>query len=72
MIPRMGKSQAIESLITSGQAATRLGCSIWTIHNMVKDGRLKPAGKVPGATGPYLFNPADVEALAAESQAGAS
>ena len=67
----MGKSQAVESLLTSGQVATRLGVSIWTVHNMVKDGRLTPAGKVPGRTGSYLFDPDPVEALAI-AEAGAS
>ncbi|MGH3095124.1 MAG: ParB/RepB/Spo0J family partition protein [Streptosporangiales bacterium] len=36
-----------------------------TVIRMVDDGRLNAAQKFPGETGPYLFDRADVEALAA-------
>jgi hypothetical protein len=37
-----------------------------TISRWVQLGKLKPARKLPGKNGPFLFHRADVEALAAE------
>lgn len=46
--------------------AARLGKTPRTIARMAEDGRLKPAKKLAGLRGDYLFWAADVERLAAE------
>lgn len=46
----------------SGQVARELGVSIWTVHNMVSDGRIEAVGKVAGPRGAYLFTRSAVEA----------
>ena len=43
------------------QAADELGVSIRTIHRLVDSGDLTPAVKVPGKTGAFLFEEAEVE-----------
>jgi len=53
------------NLLTSAQVADILGKSVRTIHRLAESGDLAPALKVPGKTGAFLFDPADVEALAA-------
>ena len=55
-----------EHLIGTQQAAKILSVDVRTVHRMTDDGRLTPAAKVPGRTGAFLFNRADVERLAAE------
>lgn len=52
--------------MTTAQAAERLRCSVKTIHRMVEDGRLIASLKLPGETGAYLFEAAEVERVAAE------
>ena len=42
------------------------GVTARTVNRWVHDGRLVPAHKLPTPTGAYLFQVADVEALAAE------
>lgn len=60
-------------LMTAAQAAEVLGCSQRTVARMAEDGRLTPALKLPGETGAYLFEPAEVErAKAAQDKAVAS
>jgi hypothetical protein len=51
-----------EELLRSGQVAGELGVSIWTVHNMVADGRIEPTTKLAGPRGAYLFTRAAVEA----------
>lgn len=46
------------------EAAATLGVSVRTVHRMVAQGMLSPAGKLPGHTGAYLFDLGDVLALA--------
>lgn len=48
-------------LLTTAQAAVRLRCSPRTVTRMAEDGRLTPAMKLPGETGAYLFEPAEIE-----------
>ena len=55
--------------LTSAQVAERLGVSVKTVHRMVLAEDLRPAAKLPGRTGAYLFDPADVEVLARRSAA---
>ena len=54
------------NLITTAQAAARLGVTPTTIFNHMKAGRLVPVAKLPTVTGPYLFDADDVDALAAQ------
>lgn len=42
------------------QAAEALGVSVRTIHRLVSAGELVPVLKLPGRTGPYLFDDAEI------------
>ena len=54
-----------QELIGSVEAASILGKSPRTVHRMVKAGTLRPAVVAPGGfAGTYLFDRAEVEALA--------
>jgi excisionase family DNA binding protein len=50
--------------MTTAEVATRLGVTIRTVVRMAQDGRLPPALKFPGMTGPYLFDRNVVEMFA--------
>jgi excisionase family DNA binding protein len=50
--------------LTSRQVAERLGVDLRTVHRMADDGRLPSAGKLPGLTGAYLFDPAVIDDVA--------
>lgn len=52
-------------LVTTVQAAEITGKSWRTIIRLVERGQLTPAQKLPGLRGAFLFDRADVEALAA-------
>lgn len=64
MVVRMATNVA--SQIGSAEACELLGVNRSTLVRMVKGDRLTPAMKLPGASGAYVFDRADVEALAAE------
>lgn len=51
-----------DELLTSRQAAERLGVEISTISRMVSDGRLTVAFQAPGPTGVKFFRPEDIDA----------
>lgn len=51
--------------ITSAEAAQRLGVITTTVSKLVRRGALTPVKKLPGIRGAYLFDPSDVDALAA-------
>ena len=53
------------TMVTSAQAAEILGKSVRTVHRMAFEGQLDVVAKLPGLTGAWLFNRADVERLAA-------
>lgn len=57
------------TLIPTAEVATVLAVDVRTVHRLVTSGRLPVALKVPGKTGAYLFDPADVDRLAAERAA---
>jgi excisionase family DNA binding protein len=63
MLPTMTTTKA---LLTSRQAAERLGVDLRTVHRMAGAGRLPPAGKLPGRTGAYLFDVAVIDDAARE------
>lgn len=52
-----------DELLTSTQAGALLGKSGRTVTRMVEAGVLKPAQKLPGPNGAYLFRLKDVTAL---------
>lgn len=53
----------MSELLTSRQAAERLGTTTTTINRWAKSGRLAPALQVPGYNGAHLFKVEDVEAV---------
>jgi len=55
-------------LVSSREAARRLGCSHRTVIRLVERGELEPSVKVPGYRGAYLFDPDHVRALADDRQ----
>jgi len=55
--------------IPTATVAVRLGLDRRKVVRMVQSGELKPVQKLPGETGAYLFDPADVDALAAQRRA---
>lgn len=56
-------------LVTSADAARILGVHVATVARRVASGSLRPAMKLPGETGAYLFDRAQVERIAAERAA---
>lgn len=54
------------NLMTAAEVAERLGVSIKTVARMANAGTLPTAVKAPGLRGARLFDPNDVEAVAAE------
>ena len=63
-MPKLAPQDDRPPLISTAEAAAILDCHVRTIHRLVEAGRLAPAAKVPGRTGAYLFNRADVVAIA--------
>ena len=55
--------------LSTKQVAQILRVEVRTVHRMATDGRLTPLMKLPGETGAYLFDPAEVDRLAAERTA---
>lgn len=61
--------------MSTAQTAEFLDCSVRQVARLASRGDLKPAVKIEGRTGAYLFRRADVEALAAgaaDAQDGAA
>ena len=56
-------------LISTAEAAKMLGVSVRTLNRMADDGRIVPAAKAPGLRGGDLYEPAEVERVAAEAGA---
>ncbi|MGQ7788749.1 MerR family transcriptional regulator [Nesterenkonia sp. K-15-9-6] len=59
----------MSDLLSTKQAAERIGKSPEAIRWHVKEGNLTPTVKMPGESGAYLFHPADVDALRQRLQA---
>ena len=59
-----------EELLTTREAARRLGMSISTFHRHLSLGYLQidPVQKLDGLRGAYLFHAADIERLVAQRQ----
>lgn len=54
---------AQETLLTTQEAANRLGVSVQTVSRWVNDGKLTPALKAPGIRGPMFFRADDVDEM---------
>jgi excisionase family DNA binding protein len=54
------------ALLTTRQAAERLGVDRGTVSRAAAAGRLPAAGKLPGRTGAYLFDAAVIDDAARE------
>lgn len=52
--------------LTTPEVAARLKVSRQHVLRLIAEGRIKPMHKLPGAVGPYLFDPAEVERVAVE------
>lgn len=60
----------VNGLLTTGEAAEKLGVSDITVGRWARDGTLEPAEKVPGGRGSYLFDPAKVDRLERKRRLG--
>lgn len=56
-------------LLTSAEAADRLGISRMTVNRRVRSGDIPAAGRLPGRTGAWLFDPAVIDNLKAQADA---
>ena len=54
------------NLLTTAEVAKRVDRDRSVILRLVEAGRLTPAMKLPGKTGAHLFDPVEVDRLAAE------
>lgn len=52
------------TLLSTLQACERIGFDRSTLSRWIKDGTARPAMRLPGKTGAYLFDPAEVARLA--------
>jgi excisionase family DNA binding protein len=57
-------------LLSTTQVCERLGIDRSTLTRWVGAGRIAAAHKLPGRSGAYLFDPAEVERVKAELSAG--
>lgn len=53
------------ALLSTRETASRLGLTRYSLYRLVKAGAIAPT-KLPGQTGAYVFEPAEVERVAAE------
>lgn len=54
------------NLMSTAEAAERLGISVATLNRWAKNGRVPVAVQAPGRTGTRMFDSAVIEALAGE------
>lgn len=54
------------SLLTTRDAATRLGCNTRQIARLVARGKLKPEVQAPGPRGAFFFTEAEIDRAKAE------
>lgn len=54
----------VPDLLTVSQVADRFNVGRSTVTRMIADGRLTPTARLPGGTGAYLFDRAEIEATA--------
>lgn len=58
----------ISDLLTTQQAAERLGVSRRTLTRWVESGKLAIADRLPGETGAFLFEPAALDRFLSEPE----
>lgn len=56
-------------LVTTREAARRLGVRPQSVARLVERGTLTPALQLPGVRGAFLFDPAAIERLAQDREA---
>lgn len=56
-------------LLSTAEVASKLGVTPQTVARRVRSGDLLPVGKGAGVRGPYMFDAARIEALAAGTAA---
>lgn len=61
----------MSDLLTTAQVADILGKSVPTVNRWAVEGVLTPVQKLPGRTGAYLFDRAEIERVAAGTEATA-
>lgn len=57
----------VPQLIGSAEVCARLGISRSTLQLRIQLREIQPAGKMPGKSGAYLFDPHYIDGLAADS-----
>ena len=65
----MHMNDALPSIYSSAEVCGRLGVDRSTLSSWIKDGTARPAGRLPGKTGAYLFTEDEVTRLAGERAA---
>ena len=55
---------ATRTLLTTAEAAQRMGISIWTVSRRARAGKLPYVRKLPGIRGGYLFDPGALDRAA--------
>lgn len=56
-------------LLTTSQVAERLGLSVYTVNQYVRDGKLRAEFQTPGPRGARFYHPAEVDRFAANREA---
>lgn len=59
------------ALLTSPEVAHQLGCSLRTVHRLAAANELRPAQKLPGPNGAFLFDPDSVREFLSNRQTAA-
>jgi excisionase family DNA binding protein len=54
-------------LLTTAEAAAKIGVSVPTVTRLAREGRLTPVRKLDGNRGAYLFEAAEVERYARQA-----
>lgn len=58
-----------QALLSTAEAVAKLNIDRSTLTRWVAAGRIKPAHKLPGLRGAYLFDPTEVQRLRDENRA---
>ncbi len=61
------RPKPINTLVTSSEVASIFGCDVRTVHRWTAEGRLTAVTKLPGKTGAWLYDRADIEQVAADA-----
>ncbi len=61
------RPKPITTLATSSEVAELFGRDVRTVHRWTAEGRLTAVAKLPGKTGAWLYDRADIERIAADT-----